>query len=263
MISELAYIDSNAIIGEGVTVQPFAYIEGDVEIGKGTIVASGAKILNGARIGENCHIHSGAVVSGDPQDLKFVGEKTTCRIGNNTTIRECATISKGTKAKGVTIVGEDCLIMAYAHVAHDCVIGNRVILVNGVSIAGEVEIGDWAILGGHVAIHQFVKIGRHVMISGGSLIGKDIPPYVIVGQFPAQFVGLNSVGLRRRGFTSDDMTLLQDIYRILFKSGLNFSNACSKISSDLPDSEYKNEIIKFVEASSRGIIKPDTRKSED
>ncbi len=255
MISELAYIDPKAVLGENVTVKPFAYVEGDVIIGEGTIIDSGAKILDGSRIGKCCHVHAGAVVSGTPQDLKFDGEYTTCIIGDNTTIRECATINKGTKAKGKTVVGDDCLIMAYAHVAHDCIVGNRVILVNNVSVAGEVEIGDWAILGGHAAVHQFVKIGKHAMVAGGTLVGKDVPPYVKAGQNPIQYLGLNSVGLRRRGFDLEHISQIHDLYRELFQNGLNTKNACEKITENICDSEYKTEILDFVTSSSRGLIK--------
>lgn len=256
MISELAYIDSGAKLADNVTVQPFAYIEADVEIGEGTVIASGAKILNGARIGKGCSIHSGAVISGTPQDLKFDGERTTCEIGDNTTIRECVTINRGTKSRGKTVVGSDCLIMAYAHVAHDCILGNRVILVNNVSIAGEVEIGDWAILAGHVAVHQFVRIGKHSMVAGGSLVVKDVPPYITAGHSPVQFAGLNVIGLRRRGFTAAQITHMQEIYRILFQSNMNYSNACERIALDIEQSEYRDDILEFVETSNRGIIKP-------
>ena len=255
MISELAYIDSKAALGANVEVKPFAYIEGDVVIGAGTIVDSGAKILAGARIGENCHIHGGAVISGTPQDLKYDGEYSTCVIGNNTTIRECATINKGTKAKGKTVVGDDCLIMAYAHIAHDCIVGNRAIIVNNVSLAGEVEVGDWAILGGHAAVHQFVKIGKHVIVSGGTLLTKDVPPYVKVGKNPNSYLGLNSVGLRRRGFDMNQISSIQEIYRILFQSGLNTKNAYDKIVETHSDSDFKSEILSFVDGASRGMIK--------
>ncbi len=263
MISNLAYIDTNAKLGKDVTVQPFAYIEGNVEIGDNTIIASGAKVLNGARVGKGCYIHSGAVVSGIPQDLKFVGEESLCYVGDGTMVRECATINRGTKAKGYTKVGNNCLIMAYAHVAHDCVVGDRVILVNNVSVAGEVEIGDWAILGGHVAVHQFVKIGQHAMIAGGSLIGKDVPPYVIAGHNPVSYVGLNIVGLRRRGFEAKQIGQMQDIYRTLFQSELNTTNALNKIESDAEESVYKNEILDFGRNSKRGMIKPYSKHNSD
>lgn len=261
MISELAYIDGGAKLGENVIVQPFAYIEEDVEIGNGAIIASGAKILSGARIGNNCHIHAGAVVSGVPQDLKFEGEKTICIIGDGTVVRECATINRGTKTRGETVIGKNCLIMAYAHVAHDCVIGDKVILVNNVSVAGEVEIGDWAILGGHVAVHQFVKIGQHSMIAGGSLVSKDVPAYITAGHRPVQFVGLNVIGLRRRGFTAQQIGEIQDVYRILFQSGLNYSNACEQISVELPKTKYSAEVLDFVTTSKRGLIRPYSKTS--
>lgn len=261
MISNLAFVDPDAKIGKNVTVQPFAYIEADVEIGDNTVVAANASVLNGARVGAGCHIHSGAVVSGIPQDLKFDGEYSLCIVGDGTVVRESATINRGTKARGKTVVGKNCLIMAYAHVAHDCVIGDRVILVNNVSVAGEVEIGDWAILGGHVAVHQFVRIGAHVMVAGGSLIGKDVPAYITAGHSPLQYVGLNVIGLRRRGFTNEQINEIQDIYRILFQSGKNYSNACEDIESTICDSQYKTEILSFVKQSKRGLLKQYSSKN--
>ncbi len=255
MIHKLAYVHPNAKIGEKVVVEPFTTIEEDVVIGKGTWIGSNVTIMNGARIGENCKIFPGAVISAIPQDLKFAGEITTVEIGNNTTIREAATINRGTKAKNKTIVGNDCLIMAYAHVAHDCIIGNRVILGNACQIAGEVEIYDWAILSGLVAVHQFVKIGEHTMVSGGSLVRQDVPPFITVAHEPLSYVGLNSIGLKRRDFSQEQINIAQEIYRIIFQSGLNYSSSLAKIKEDFENSDIKNTIINFLEKSKRGLVK--------
>ncbi len=254
MISPLAYVDPNAKLGKDVEVEPFACIYGDVEIGDGTWIAPHAVIKDGARIGCNCKIHSGAVIASIPQDLKFKGEYSTAVVGDRTMVRECATISRGTSARGVTTVGSDTLIMAYAHVGHDCVVGNHCILVNNVSLAGEVEVGDWAILGGHCAVHQFSKIGEHVMVSGGTLVNKDIPPYVICAHSPNSFVGLNIVGLRRRGFTADQIREIQDISRILYQSGLPYSKGMEMVESTIPQSELRDKIVGFIRSSSRGIF---------
>lgn len=255
MKHELAYIHPDAQIGEGTIIEPFAYIEGDVVIGNNTRIRSGAKVLDGARIGEKCDIHSGAVISGIPQDLKFHGEDSQAIIGNNTTIRECVTVNRGTDAKGKTIVGDNCLLMAYVHIAHDCILGNRVIIGNSCQIAGEVEIDDWAILGGVCAAHQFTHIGTHVMVSGGTLIGKDIPPYVRAAREPISYVGVNSVGLRRRGFANERIREIQEIYRHLYQRGFNNSDACDIIEADLPATAERDEVLDFVRGSKRGIIK--------
>lgn len=256
MISPLAYIDPAAKIGKDVTIEPFAYIQGKVEIGDGCWIGQHASIMDGAIIGKNCKIHSGAVVAGIPQDLKFRGEDSTAVIGDNTTIRECVTINRGTAAKGATIVGSNCLLMAYAHVGHDCIVGDCVVLVNRVSLAGEVEVGDWAILGGHVAIHQFCRIGAHSMISGGTMISKDVAPFTKVAHMPASFVGINSIGLRRRGFTPEQITLIQDMCRVLFQSGMSYSNACETIETEYPQSDLRDMMINFVRNSKRGVCKP-------
>lgn len=256
MISPLAYIDPEAKIGKDVTIEPFAYIQGKVVIGDGTWIAPHASVLDGATIGKNCKIHSGAVIAGIPQDLKFRGEESTVVIGDNTTIRECATINRGTAARGVTDIGSNCLIMAYAHVGHDCKVGNYVVLVNNVSLAGEVEVDDWAILGGHVAVHQFCRVGSHSMVSGGTMVAKDVAPFTKVAHNPPSFVGINSVGLRRRGFSSEEIVLIQDICRILFQSGLSYSRGCEMIEAQMDEGDIRNMMIGFIRNSKRGVIKP-------
>lgn len=255
MISKLAYIHPDAKIGKDVVVEPFAAIYGDVEIGNGTWVGPNATIMDGARIGKNCKIFPTAVISAIPQDLKFAGEQTTAEIGENTTIREAVTVNRGTIAKGKTIVGNNCLLMAYVHIAHDCIVGNNVIIANSVQVAGEVNIGDFAVFGGNSAVHQFVKIGAHAMISGGSLVRQDVPPFVTVAHEPLAFVGVNSIGLKRRNFLSEDINAAQDIYRIIFQEGLNTTNALKKIESEILDSQIKKIIVEFVVNSKRGLIK--------
>lgn len=256
MISPLAHIDPRAKLGINVTVEPFAYIQADVEIGDGSWIGPHAVVMDGARIGKNCKIHSGAVIAGTPQDLKFRGEHSIAVIGDNTTVRECATINRGTAARGVTTIGENCLIMAYVHVGHDCTVGNCCVLVNRVSLAGEVEIGDWAILGGHVAVHQFCRIGSHAMISGGTLINKDVAPFTKIAHNPPSFVGINSIGLRRRGFTSEQVVEIQEICRVLFQSGLSYSKACDQIESEMTITDLREMMLDFIRNSKRGISKP-------
>ena len=255
MIQPLAYIHPEAKIAHNVVVEPFTTISKNVEIGEGTWIGPNVTIMEGARIGKNCKIYPGAVISSIPQDLKFVGEETIAVIGDNTVIRECATISRGTVDKYKTDIGKNCLIMAYAHVAHDCILGNNIILGNAVQLAGHVIIDDFAILSGTSAVHQFVHIGQHVMISGGSLVRKDVPPYTKAAREPLCYVGINSVGLRRRGFTAEKISEIQQIYRILFMSGLNNSAALDQIELQLTPSRERDEIVNFVRNSGRGIMK--------
>ena len=255
MHRSLSYIDPQAKLAKNVVVEPFVTIEKNVEIGSGTWIGSNVTIMEGARIGENCEIFPGAVISAIPQDLKFEGEESLAIIGDNTIIRECATINRATKATGKTIVGKNCLIMAYAHIAHDCVIGNNAIVVNNVAMGGHVEIGEHAIIGGLTAIHQFIKIGKHCMVSGGSLVRKDIPPYVKAGREPLSFIGINSIGLRRNKFSESEITEIQDIYRILYQKGNNNTQAINKIEIDFKISEIRDEIISFVRGSGRGIMR--------
>ncbi len=259
MIHKSAIISPKAIIANNVTIEPFSVIYDDVEIGEGSWIGPNVTIMDGARIGKNCRIFPGAVISGIPQDLKFAGEVSYAVIGDNTTIRECVTINRGTIAKGKTVVGSDCLLMAYVHVAHDCIVGNNVILVNSVGLAGEVEVDDWAILSGNTVVHQFVKIGKHVMISGGSLVRSDVPPFVTAAHEPLAYAGVNSLGLKRRNFTIEQINKIQDIYRVIFQSELNLSNAIETVKANFEDCEIKKEILSFIESSNRGLIKGYTK----
>ena len=255
MIHQLTAVDPRAKIGKNVTVEPFTTIASDVVIGAGTWIGSNVTIMDGARIGKNCKIFPGTVISAIPQDLKFDGEDTQTIIGDNTTLRECVTINRGIKALGYTKVGNDCLIMATSHVAHDCVLGNNVIIANGCGIAGHVEIGDFVVMGGLSAVQQFGKIGKHVMISGGSLIRKDIPPYVKVAREPISYAGINSVGLRRRGFTNDKIFEIQKIYRAIFQMKMNTTQAIEFIEKEMLPTMERDEIITFIQNSPRGIVK--------
>lgn len=248
-------IDPNANIGGNVKIGPFVTIEGNVEIGDGTIIDSNVTIHSGARIGKNCHIHSGAVICDIPQDLKFKGEDTIAIIGDHTSIREFVTIHRGTASKGKTIVGCHCLIMAYCHIAHDCVVGDHVIMSNQVQLAGEVVVGNWAVLGGGALVHQFTHIGDHVMLQGGSLVNKDLPPYITAGRIPISYEGVNSVGLHRRGFNEEQINQLNAIYRILYLSGLNNSDALVKIAEEIPQSFERDNVMNFVKKSERGVVR--------
>ena len=251
----LSNIHSEAIIGENVTISPFVTIEKNVIIGDNCYIYPNVVILDGARIGKNCRIFPGAVISAIPQDLKFNGEETTAEIGDNTTIRECVTINRGTSAKGKTVIGNNCLLMAYSHVAHDCLLKNHVILGNATQLAGEVEVDDYAILSGGSLVHQFSKIGMHSMSQGGSRISKDMPPYIIVGRDPITYSGINIVGLRRRGFDNEKISAIQEIYRILYQSGMNNKEAVKHIEENIPASKEKETIITFTVNSQRGIVR--------
>ena len=255
MIHECSSVHPEALIGQNVTVGAFAVIDKNAVIGDGSYIYPHAVVLEGARIGKNCRIFPGAVVSAIPQDLKFEGEETICEIGDNTTIRECATVNRGTASKGKTIIGNNCLLMAYSHTAHDCVLKDHVILGNATQLAGEVEVDDYAILSGGTLIHQFCRIGKHSMLQGGSRTSKDIPPYVIVGREPLTFSGVNIVGLRRRNFTIEQISNIQEIYRILYQSGMNNSAAVKYMEDNLPNNPEKEEIIRFIAGSQRGIIR--------
>lgn len=255
MNQPLAYVHPQAKVAKNTVIEPFVNIEKNVEIGEGTWIGSNVTIMEGARIGKNCKIFPGAVISAVPQDLKFNGEETLVKIGDNTVIREFVTINRGTKANYETVVGNNCLLMAYVHVAHDCVVGNNVILANAATLAGHITIDDYAIVGGLSAIHQFVNIGAHVMISGGSLVRKDVPPYTKAAREPLSYVGINSIGLRRRGFTPEKINEIQDIYRLIYLKGNNVSQALEYIEANLPATSERDEIISFIGKSARGIMK--------
>ena len=255
MISKLAHIHPDARIGANVTVEPFTTIYKDVVIGDGTWIGPNVTIMDGARIGKNCRIFPGAVISAIPQDLKFAGEETTAEIGDNTTIRECVTMNRGTRDKMKTAIGSNCLVMAYVHMAHDCIIGNNVIIANSVNLAGHVLIEDWAILEGYVGVSQFVRIGAHSFITGQTGVRKNVPPFVKAAREPLQYVGINSVGLRRRGFSNETILQIEDIYRTLYVKGLNVSNALAVIEQEAPASKEKDQILSFIRESTNGIMR--------
>ena len=255
MISSLAYVHPNASLGNNVIVEPFAYIAGNVVIGDNTWVGPNATIMDGARIGSNCRIFPTAVVSGIPQDLKFKGEETTAEIGDRTTVREGATVNRGTAAAGKTVVGTDCLLMAYSHIGHDCFIGNYCIIGNTTGLAGEVKVDDWAILSGGTLVHQFTRVGAHVMVGGGSKIRIDVPPFIKADREPLAFMGINSVGLSRRGFDKERQEEIHNIYRIIYLSKLNFTQALERVEAEFKPSEDRDYILNFFRNSERGVIR--------
>lgn len=254
-MGNLYSIHPEAKIGKNVTIGNFTNIHEDVEIGDNTVIHGNVTIFPGARIGEGVKIFPGAVVAGIPQDLKFHGEKTYAYIGNGTTLRECVTVNRGTASKGETRVGENCLIMAYTHVAHDCRLGNRVIVSNATQFAGEVVVDDCAVIGGGSLVHQFCHLGRNIMLQGGALVNKDIPPFVKAAREPISYVGLNSIGLHRNGFSDEEIRMISEIYRIIYMSDLNVTNALKLVETTLPDSQFKREIVDFINHSERGIIR--------
>ena len=237
MISPLAYVSPKAQIGKNVTIDAFAYIDDNVILG------------------DNCHVFPSAAIGCVPQDLKFKGEETWTVIGNNCVIREFATIHRGTASRGKTVIGNNNLIMAYCHIAHDCVLGSNIIMSNVTQLAGEVEIDDFAVIGGGTLVHQFARIGAHVMIQGGSKVGKDVPPYIIAGREPLGFYGINSIGLNRRGFTPEQIHTIQEAYRFIYQSNLNTTQALDQIEATMPQSTERDKIIEFIRASTRGIIR--------
>jgi len=255
MNQPLAYVHPGAKIAKNVVIEPFATIHNNVTIGEGTWIGSNVTIMEGARIGKNCSIFPGAVISAMPQDLKYQGEDTTVVIGDNTTIRECATINKGTSDRMKTVIGNDCLIMAYCHVAHDCFVGDGCIFSNNSTLAGHVTIGQNVVLAGMVAVHQFVSIGNHAFVTGGSLVRKDVPPYVKAAREPLSYVGINSIGLRRRGFEADKIREIQNIYRLLYQQNYNNSQAASIIEAEMEATPERDEILQFIRDSQRGIMK--------
>lgn len=259
-IDSRAVVSPRAKLGENVSVGPFAVVEDDAEIGDGSWIGPNAVVWSGARVGRNCRIFPAASVGGAPQDLKYKGEPTTLEVGDNTVIRECATLNRGTAESGKTAVGSNCLFMAYSHVAHDCRVGNNVIMANCCALGGHVKLGDWVIIGGLTPVHQFVHVGDHVMIGGGYRVSKDVPPFILAGQEPLMFEGLNSVGLKRRGFSPKTIELLEKAYHLLYRSNLNVSQAVAGIKQDLELVPEVQKIIDFIDHSGRGII-PGKRRS--
>jgi UDP-N-acetylglucosamine acyltransferase len=248
-MSNLAQIHTDAKIGEGVEIGPFTTIYGDVVIGEGTWIGPNVTIMDGARIGKNCRIFPGAVISAIPQDLKFAGEKTTVEIGDNTTIRECCTLNRGTKDRMTTKVGSNCLLMAYVHLAHDAFVGDNCVIANSVTI------GNWVVVEGVVAVQQFIEIGDHAFIAGGSLVRKNVPPFIKVAREPLSFIGVNSIGLRRRGYTDEQVSRLEDIYRALFVHNNSLATGVKQIVETLPESEEKQIVLAFIQRSEKGVVR--------
>ncbi len=248
-------VDPQARLGNNVDIGPFSCIYDNVEIGDNVKIYNNVTIFPGARIGDNVKIFPGAVVAGVPQDLKFRGEDTLAIVGNGTTLRECVTINRGTASRGYSTVGENCLIMAYSHVAHDCVIGNNVIISNATQLGGEVQVDDFAVIGGGSLVHQFCHLGKNIMLQGGALVNKDIPPYVKAAREPISYVGLNTIGMHRRGLDSETIQTISDVYRIIYLSDLNVTNAVRLVRETVPYSEVREEILHFIELSHRGIIR--------
>ncbi|TYC11970.1 acyl-ACP--UDP-N-acetylglucosamine O-acyltransferase [Bizionia gelidisalsuginis] len=255
MNQPLAYVHPGAKIAKNVVIEPFTTIHNNVVIGDGTWIGSNVTIMEGARIGKNCSIFPGSVISGVPQDLKYDDEDTLTIIGDNVTIRECVTINRGTTHKMKTVVGNNCLIMAYCHIAHDCVIGDHCIFSNNTTLAGHITVGDYVVLAGMTAVHQFCSIGNHAFVTGGSLVRKDVPPFVKAGREPLSYVGINSVGLRRRGFTTDKIREIQNIYRILYQKNYNNTQAAGIIEAEMEATHERDEILQFIKDSQRGIMK--------
>jgi UDP-N-acetylglucosamine acyltransferase len=255
MISKLAFVHPDAKLGKDVTVEPFAYIAANVEIGEGTWIGPNATVMDGARIGSFCKIFPSSVISGIPQDLKFRGEETTAEIGNKTTVREGVTVNRGTAAVGKTIVGDGCLLMAYAHIGHDCAVGNNCIIGNTTGLAGEVKVDDWAILSAGTLVHQFARIGAHVMIGGGSKVRTDVPPFIKADRDPLSYLGLNTVGLTRRGFEKERIDEIHNIYRAIYQNGLNISQALDHVEREFKSTPDRDYILEFIRKSERGIIR--------
>ena len=255
MNQPLAYVHPGAKIAKNVVIEPFTTIHNNVIIGEGTWIGSNVTIMEGARIGKNCNIFPGAVISAIPQDLKFQDEETTAEIGDNVTIREYVTINRGTVDRGKTVVGNNCLIMAYCHIAHDCIVGDNCIFSNNSTLAGHCTVGDFVILAGMTAVHQFCMIGNHAFVTGGSLVRKDVPPYVKAAREPLSYVGINSIGLRRRGYDTDKIREIQNVYRILYQKNYNNTQASQIIEAEMEATPERDEILQFIKNSKRGIMK--------
>ncbi len=255
MNQPLAYVHPGAKIAKNVVIEPFTTIHNNVIIGEGTWIGSNVTIMEGARIGKNCNIFPGAVISAIPQDLKFQDEDTTAVIGDNVTIREYVTVNRGTVDRGKTVIGDNCLIMAYCHIAHDCIVGNNCIFSNNSTLAGHCTVGDYVILAGMTAVHQFCMIGNHAFVTGGSLVRKDVPPFVKAAREPLSYVGINSIGLRRRGYEADKIKEIQNVYRILYQKSYNNSQAAQIIEAEMEATPERDEILQFIKNSKRGIMK--------
>ena len=255
MSNPQANIHPDAIIAKDAIIEPFATVGDNVEIGSGTWIGPGAVIMSGARIGKNCKIFPGAVISAIPQDLKFAGEETTVEIGDNTTIRECVTINRGTVDKMTTKIGDNCLVMAYSHFGHDTIMGNNCVVANSVNIAGHVQIGDWAIIEGMVGVQQFTRIGEHAFVAGGSMVRKSVPPFVKAAREPISYVGVNAIGLRRRGFTNEQIINIEDVYRIVYVQNKNMTQALKIADLELPNSPEKESILDFINSETKGIMR--------
>jgi len=255
MIHPLALVHPDAQIGDGTEISAFSSIAADVVIGQNCWIGPNATIMDGARLGDRVRVFPGAVVSAVPQDLKYKGEPTLTFIGHDTTIRECATINRGTLDRQETRVGTHCLLMAYSHVAHDCLVGDHVILANLATLAGHIRIHDWAILEGMVAVQQFITVGEHTFIGGGSLVRKDVPPYVKCAKEPLSFAGVNVIGLRRRGFSEESIRQIEDIYRLIYVRGHNMSKALELVEQESTPSEERDRILQFIKSSQPGVIK--------
>ena len=255
MISNLAYVHPDAKIGNNVTIEPFATVYGNVEIGDNTWIGPNAVVMDYSRIGKNCKIFPTATIGAIPQDLKFKGEPALAEIGDNCMIRECVTVNRGTADRMTTKIGNNCLLMAYVHVAHDCIIGNNVIIANSVGLSGHITIEDYAIIEGMAAAQQFITIGAHAFVGGYTQIRKGVPPFIRVARDPLQFIGVNTVGLARRGFTKEAIKEIEDIYRIIFVRGHNITNALEIVEQEIPDSEHRKTILDFIRAQKDGIVR--------
>ncbi|MCB0795177.1 MAG: acyl-ACP--UDP-N-acetylglucosamine O-acyltransferase [Flavobacteriales bacterium] len=254
-ISPLASVHPDARIGKDVVIEPFSTVAADVSIGDGTWVGPNTTLMDGARIGKQCRIFPGAVISAIPQDLKFAGERTTAEVGDGTTVRECVTINRGTADRMRTAVGANSLLMAYVHLAHDCIVGDNVVIANSVNLAGHVTIDDWAILEGNVAVQQFMHIGAHSFIAGASLVRKNVPPFVKAAREPLSYIGVNVVGLRRRGFKDDAIARIEDIYREIFVRNTNVERAAAQVEQTMPASPERGLILDFIRNSPKGIMR--------
>jgi len=254
-IHPTAVVDPKATLDIGVIVEPYAVIDADVQIGAGSIIGAHARIANGARLGKNVRVYDGAAISNPPQDLKYAGEPTELFVGDRTVIREFATLNRGTAASGKTIVGADCLLMAYAHVAHDNELGHHVILANAVQLGGHVHLGDWAIIGGGTVVHQFCLIGPHVMVGGGFRVTQDIVPFVTTGGYPLKTLSINRIGMERRGFSQEQINAISKAFRTMFRAGLNISQALEKLKTEGPHTPETALMIEYASRSERGIIR--------